>query len=148
MGRIRSFLSLSVGDKVRLLAAVVLLPVLWIGIVTSKFTAVRTVLLKAAGLCGRFIPGSPSPQRVAWAVKLADRHLPGRRTCLVRSLATEGLLTLYGYEATHQIGVDKAGHGGIEAHSWIEYDGNVLIGDLEELSRYERFPSLDIGDEL
>lgn len=147
MTRIDGFLSLPRGDKVRLLSAALLLVLVRIGIAARPFGAVRAVLLRTAAAAGSRIPGRPSPERVVWAVDAADRHCPGDRTCLVRSLTSEALLRLYGYEPTHRIGVDKESEDGIAAHSWLEYEGDVLIGDLEDLSRYDTFPALDDGDD-
>lgn len=36
-----------------------------------------------------------------------------------------------------------AGVDGFEAHSWIEYDGEVILGYLEDLSRFEPLPPLN-----
>jgi hypothetical protein len=81
------------------------------------------------------VVGSPTPTRIVWAVEAADHDLPGDRTCLVRSLTAETLLRLYGYHPRHQIGVTKTNEG-MEAHSWLEYGSDVLIGDIENLSEY------------
>lgn len=39
-----------------------------------------------------------------------------------------------------------ASTGGFEAHSWIEYDGDVILGYLEDLSRFEPLPPLNETD--
>ncbi|WP_092664363.1 lasso peptide biosynthesis B2 protein [Halorientalis persicus] len=143
MPDLRAFLSLPLGDKVRLSLSVFLLLFIWGGVVVMSFNRFRKLLLKIGKAGSSVIPGSPSPGRVARSVDFADRSLPGDRTCLVRSLTAETLLRMYGYVPKHRIGVDKNEKGAVEAHSWIEYNGAILIGDLEDLSRFKPLPSLD-----
>jgi hypothetical protein len=148
MGRIVGFLSISAGDKFRLLLSIVLLPVVSVGINIFSFSRVRTVLLWTAGVGSTLIRGTPTPVRIAWAVKIADRQLPSNRTCLVRSLTGETILRLYDFSPDHRIGVDKGADGTVKAHSWLEHEGRILIGELDDLPRYEPLPSLDHGDVL
>lgn len=142
MSRIRVTLSLPLGDKIRLLAASVTLFAIWGGTGLFSFGRFRRALLRVGAVGASVVPGDPSPTRVAWAVDAADRHLPGDRTCLVRSLTAETLLRTYGYEPTHRIGVDRDDDT-VEAHSWIEYDDAVLIGHVEDLSKFEPLPPLE-----
>ncbi|WP_276253338.1 lasso peptide biosynthesis B2 protein [Halomontanus rarus] len=146
MGRIAGFLAVPVGDKVRLLVATTLLLVVRVGVFVVSFSICRRLLLTPAAALSRLVPGSPTPARVAQAVDIADTHLPGERTCLMRSLTTETLHRLYDHDIDHRIGVDKTDDGTFEAHSWIEHDGEVLIGDLEDISRFEPLPSLNGAD--
>lgn len=143
MGKLSTFLSFRFGDQVRLLAAATLLIVVWIGIVGGSFSRVRTGLLRASDFGASFVPGDPDPARVARTVEVADYGLPGDRTCLVRSLTAETLLRLYGHTPVHRIGVDTSVESGMRAHSWLEHDDGILIGDLEDLSRYTPLPPLD-----
>lgn len=144
-GRLSGFLATSFGDKARLVTAGTLLLVVRVGIFLVSFSRFRRLLVTPASVLSRLVPGSPSPVRIAWAVEVADATLPGERTCLMRSLTTETILCLYGLDrdVDHRIGVDKSGGGGFAAHSWIEYDDGILIGDLEDLSRYQPLPSLN-----
>lgn len=166
MDRVAGFLAVSTGEKFRLLLAATVLLTVRVGIVVGSFDQCRRWLLVPARLLSRVVPGSPSPIRVAWAVDAADRSIPGHRTCLMRSLSSEVLHVLYDHDVIHRIGVDAnppadadRSHrssrpaitppAGIdfEAHSWIEYDGEVIIGHLEDLSRFEPLPPLnDPGD--
>lgn len=134
---------LSRGDQVRLLAAAGLLMITWGGLLVFSFKSFRNHLLRVGYLSGRVLPGLPSPIHIAWAVDSADRHVPGDRKCLVRSLVTETILFAYGYKVDHRIGVDRAANGGLKAHSWIEYEDTILIGHLEDLDRFEPLPPLD-----
>ncbi|THE65155.1 lasso peptide biosynthesis B2 protein [Salinadaptatus halalkaliphilus] len=151
MGRISGFLSVPAGDKLRLVLAATLLVVVRIGVFVVPFSTFRRLLLAPATTLARIVPGSPAPVRIAWTVDAADRNCPGHRTCLMRSLTAETMHRLYDHAVVHRIGVDTAsdgndtaaGSGCFQAHSWIEYDGSVLIGHLEDLSRFEPLPPLD-----
>jgi hypothetical protein len=145
MGRIGGFLSVSLGDKFRLLSSTILLPAVSVGIGFLSFSRVRALLLWVAAVGRPLIPGTPTPGRIVWTVEVADDHLPGDRTCLVRSLTGEMLLCLYDFHPEHRIGVAKDADGTVEAHSWLEHEGRILIGELDDLTRYEPLPSLD-GD--
>jgi hypothetical protein len=143
MKRIMTLLSLSPGDQFRLFSAALLLLIVPAAIGVLPFSRVRYALLRSAALATPIVPGAPGPTRLTWAVSVADHHLPGSRSCLVRSLASEALLRLYGHTPAHRIGVDPDADDGFMAHSWLEYEGDVLIGDVEQLSQYEALPPLD-----
>lgn len=130
------------GDKLRLCIAGVLLATVGPCLSILSFSRFRKALLCVAAGGAPLLPGSSTPDRIAWAVDAADSRLPGSRTCLVRSLATEVVLQLYGHTPCHRIGINRTA-GTIEAHSWVEYEGRVLIGDLEGLSEFDSLPSLE-----
>ncbi|RQG90974.1 lasso peptide biosynthesis B2 protein [Natrarchaeobius chitinivorans] len=172
MGRVTGFLAVSIGDKGRIVTAAVLLLVVRLSFVVVSFAAFRRRLLALSSSLSRIVPGSPPPVRVAWAVEVTDRTIPGHRTCLMRSLTSEAIHSAYGHDVVHRIGVDpdgpgdehavdtsddgdhttgsagdeididRPGGGEFEAHSWIEHDGTVILGDLEDLSRFEPLPPL------
>lgn len=143
MSRATSFRSLPLGDQFRLVVAAGLLMFTWAGVFIVPFDRFRWLLAHVGNLGERVIPGNPSARRVTSAVNVADRHLPGDRTCLVRSLSAEVLLRVYGTEFTHRIGVEKAADGTVRAHSWIECNDDVLIGELDELDAFEPLPPID-----
>lgn len=140
-GRLSTVRSLSVGDVGRLWAATLLLPLWYVAVIVLSFARLRRWLLWTTARIS--VPGTPRPDRVVWAVTTADRYLPGERKCLVRSLACESLVRMYGYQPTHRLGVDKDAEDGAKAHSWLEHEGEILIGDLPDLDRYEPLPPLE-----
>ena len=77
----------------------------------------------------------PSPDRIAWAVRVASRIVPDGSNCLVRALATGIMLKRYDYPSELKIGVMKPVDGRLEAHAWLESGGIVVIGDFQ-LGRY------------
>jgi hypothetical protein len=67
--------------------------------------------------------------RLAWAVEVASRRMPGA-TCLCRALALQRLLAKNGHGSELRIGVEK-NNGRFGAHAWLVHDGQVLIGASE-----------------
>ncbi|RQG89230.1 lasso peptide biosynthesis B2 protein [Natrarchaeobius halalkaliphilus] len=159
MGRLSGFLSISAGDKVRVVVAATLLLIVQFGFAFVSFSSLRRVLLGVSTTLSRIVPGIPAPIRIAWAVEATDRNVPGKRTCLMRSLTSETMHRLYHHDIIHRIGVDPSGtdaddletvtvsRGTFEAHSWIEHEGEILLGDLEDLSRFEPLPPLNGADD-
>lgn len=138
----RTFSSLPLGDQLRLLGGAVLLVSFSIAFAVGSFSRIRRYLLYVASRISPVVPGSPAPEQVIAAVTTADRYVPGYRTCLMRSLSAEVLLRLYGVVPVHYIGVDNTTDE-FEAHSWLEYEGRILIGDTVDLSKFETLPPLD-----
>ena len=58
----------------------------------------------------------------AWAVSAAARRVPGTR-CLAWSLALRGLLAQMGIASRLRIGVAAGGDGRLDAHAWVECEG-------------------------
>ena len=84
---------------------------------------------------------SRSVYKVVWAVSAAARRVP-KATCLTQALATQIMLGRRGHKTSLQFGAVKAGDK-LEAHAWIERDGNVLIGFNDNFNDLIRFPALD-----
>jgi hypothetical protein len=147
-GTIREFLSSPLGDQVRLSVAALLLTVVSIAFTVGSFSGTRRYLLRLCDTASGVILGDPTPKRIVSAVEVADRLVPGHRTCLMRSLTAEGLLRLYAFRPDHRIGVAKETDAEMKAHSWLELGDEVLIGDLEDLSQYDPLPSLEMGDRI
>ena len=144
MGLWHRLLARSPGDYPRFATAAVLLLAIDVAVTVGSFERLRNGLVRVATALARLVPGTPHPVRVVWAVEVADDRVPGDRKCLVRSLSAEFLLRLYGVEPLHRIGVDPTGE--FEAHSWLEYDDEIIIGDLDDMDRYEPLPPLNDQD--
>jgi hypothetical protein len=73
-------------------------------------------------------PGEPQTVgRVAWAVAVAARYIPGSK-CLVQAIAGRALLANYGVPSEIHIGVAKDSRNWLSAHAWVEVEGKALIG--------------------
>jgi hypothetical protein len=79
---------------------------------------------------------------VIWAVEVSTFYMPGGAKCLARALTTQVLMHRAGYDCELKIGVSKTHSGQIEAHAWIEYNGQVIIGHLKNLHQFIPLPSL------
>ena len=138
----RAISSWSLGDHARVSLAALLLVSISLGFGVGSFSQFRRHLLWLTDRSTALIRGHPTPERITAAVEIADRFVPGRRTCLMRSLTAEILLRLYDFTPEHCIGVDNAGNQ-LEAHSWIEYEEDILIGDQSGISKFEPLPPLE-----
>jgi hypothetical protein len=75
---------------------------------------------------------SPTVERVAWAIRLASRHLPWTSTCLMRAMAGQWMLRRRGVAGTVHLGVSRnAASGEWLAHAWLRAGGRVLLGEAE-----------------
>lgn len=73
------------------------------------------------------------------AVTIGARYSPGKPMCLARALTTQVLLNRYRYSCSLRIGVTKNSKQKLEAHAWIEHRGQVIVGNLSNLSQFETF---------
>lgn len=123
------FLSRAPEERRLLIKATLLLFAVRFGLFLLPF---RTV----ARLLGRFAqpreatPGTGDSQRdrIVWAVTRARTHLPGTGACLPEALVGHFLLRRSGFRARLQIGVRKGDGGKLEAHAWVEHQGEVILG--------------------
>nr|UXE46012.1 hypothetical protein Hi04_10k_c554_00011 [uncultured bacterium] len=78
-----------------------------------------------------------TPARIVWALQAVSRRLPGKNSCLVQALAAQAMLRQRGYASEFRIGVSgRDPTGAIKAHAWVECDGRVVLGQLEDLNSY------------
>lgn len=73
--------------------------------------------------------GQTTPtDRLTWAIHAASRFVP-RPTCLTKALALQTLLARRGRLAILHLGVKTTRTAGLEAHAWLELNGNVILGE-------------------
>lgn len=75
-------------------------------------------------------------QRVVWAIQTTSRHVPNGRNCLLKAISASYLLRRLGYPSELHIGVNRSDVGELDAHAWIVFNGEVIIGDLQDLSQF------------
>lgn len=146
MSQFAMLLHARIGDKFRVLLAAVLLFSLPVLFSVGTFARIRRMMVWLSERGAWIVPGTPTHTRVVSAVEAADRSLPGSRRCLVRSLTAEVLLLCYGFTPEHRIGVAKETSGELLAHSWLELDGDVILGELDDHARFHPLPSLDAAE--
>ena len=134
----RRFRTLSAGDRALIVEAATLLALVRIALPVCSFSVLRSMLRSVP----RSRPGVEQAAqstvcRIAWAVPAAAAHLPLMTTCLVQALAGETMLRRRGYACELRFGVQPpAPDSVLNAHSWIEHDGTVIIGDVGNLADY------------
>lgn len=74
---------------------------------------------------------------ITWCIETASNNAPGGALCLAKALTTQILLNRYGYVHKFCIGVNKASEHTLKAHAWIEYEGQVIMGNLSDLNQYK-----------
>lgn len=138
IGKISKFRALSWSDQQVLLTSMLLLPLFWLGLRVaglSRFQAWlnRSPILSAA-------PRSREElEAIGALVNTAGNQAPVRSTCLTRSLLLIWLLRRRGVRGELRLGV-RLLDGRLEAHAWVEYEGNPL-NDVRDVS--ERYAAFD-----
>jgi hypothetical protein len=85
---------------------------------------------------------SLSVRQITQLVEKACRNIPMARKCLIQALTAKVLLVRQGYGAILRIGVARDNHEPLQAHAWVEYQGEAVIG-RGGVNRYIRFPPLE-----
>jgi hypothetical protein len=131
------FRSLDRSDRRLVLEAASLMAFVWIGLRLIRFPTLRRMLDRYAGspapgsVC-RSHPSAVGPVR--WAITATAARLPVAATCLVQALAADAMLRRKGLEPALFIGVRiRDGAVPFEAHAWVECEGGVAIGGVEDL---------------
>ena len=78
-------------------------------------------------------------ERIVWAVNGVSRKIMPSRRCLVRALSVQWFLRRAGVPAELCIGARKSAEGRLNAHAWVELDGQVIIGGKESPRLYAPF---------
>jgi hypothetical protein len=134
MRTIGRFCALGVGDRRLIVEAAVLLTFVSVGLRILPFVTLRRLL-------DRYGRGRPdhgvSPEQVGRALTVTGGRLPGSSTCLVEALVAEAMLRRHGYASELRLGVLKPGtREPLQGHAWVECQGAVIVGNLENLSDY------------
>jgi hypothetical protein len=136
-----SFLRLTWPDRLLVVESTILLASVWAGLKIVHFPVIRKLTYAYSGFLRSGSPGTREvpPQRIAWAVVRVADHLPMHTTCLVRALAGYAMVRRRGFLPELRIGIlprrldDSAP---LRSHAWIEHDGRVLIGHIDDLRDY------------
>jgi len=125
---------------VEALAAVVAIR---LGLLLLPFRKLRS-LARAAGQypVGSLYANALPVERIVWTVRAVSEYVPGA-TCLTQALSGQVLLARRRYPTRLHIGVAKSSREGLSAHAWLEYDGQIVLGDHGGLAAYAPFPSLE-----
>lgn len=143
MKRLRNFFRRSPADRLLLVKSAMLLGMIGLGLflLPFKVVLVRVDNVKPRKGLKHGIKAIPA-NRISWAVSKVSRYIPYTK-CLAKALALKVLFTREGYQAKLCIGVDKCGNDQLKAHAWVESQGEIVIGNTDNLlSRFKVLPFL------
>ena len=129
------FRGLNAADRGLIVEAAAWLFGVRLGLAALPFLVLRRTLLHLSDRFARRAVAPQSAQRVAWAVTSAARHLPLSMTCLIESLAAHAMLRRRGMASELRFGVRRTPPS-LAAHAWVEHDGAVVVGRIDDLSEY------------
>lgn len=140
MKRLRKFLLLTKRDRSLIVSALFLVGAIRLGLWLLPFQTLHRLLQKTTQTNTELQEvNQATVDRVAWAVVVASRYVPGAR-CLAQALATQVLLHRRGCPTNLRIGVARGKEGQLRAHAWVESQGRIVIGNLENMSIYTPLP--------
>ncbi len=141
MKQLGKFLSLSAVERRLLVSALSYLVVTRVALWLVPFG--ELFKRSSAVAVARDQNNSLPPERIAWAIRVASRYLPGTGNCLVQALATQAMLARRGHPARIRIGVAKDEGGQLKAHAWVECEGKIVIGG-RGASQYAALPRWEV----
>jgi hypothetical protein len=130
VGPWRKFRALPARQQRVAAAALVLLPLFWLGLHLLGLSRWRALTLRAAH--ARSHRTLDDARALGELVNAVARHSPLPAACLTRSLVAEWLLRRRGHDAQLRIGVQRTSDG-IAAHAWVESEG-VPVNDRPDIA--------------
>jgi hypothetical protein len=141
LSRLHRFSRLTAADRHLLIEATVVLVAIRAALALLSFPALlrlRARLGRKPFQCGA--SGHPAISRVVWAVDVISRllHLNG---CLIRAITVDTMLIRHQRPSQLRIGVVKGADAALEAHAWVESNGEVIVGggDLDRFTPLAAF---------
>lgn len=75
---------------------------------------------------------------LTWATQAMGRRMLGDKPCLPQALALQWLLRRRCIRTELHIGVRRQGEHKLDAHAWLEKEGQVIIGGRQSPVRFKR----------
>jgi hypothetical protein len=134
----RTFRSLDAERRGLIVEAAALSGVVWLGLRLLSFVNLRRLLDGWANRPTARARQTP-PQAIGWAVAAIGSRSPAR-TCLIEALTADAMLRRRQHESVLQLGVRKTTDRlrPLDGHAWVESNGLVVVGMLENLADYAR----------
>ena len=126
----RKFVNLAPEDRVLLVCAAAALALVGLIIAFLPFKVLRAALAIVNRRRVARPASSPFPpaDRIAWAIAVASRYVPGAYNCLTRAAAARALFAWQNQPADLHLGVARLPSGQLAAHAWLVHHGRVVIG--------------------
>lgn len=125
---ISNFYKLSRPDKVLVVQALVLQYLVRVMLWVLPFSFIKKRFIKSDVHSN--LRSKLPLKRVMWGVMVSSRYIVSS-TCLTRGLTGHILARWYHYHTSVRIGVGKF-EGEFEAHAWLVYEGEVVLGLAEK----------------
>lgn len=147
MGLIGKISRLSFSDLRLLMGTVVALTAVKLGLSLLPFHNLRRLIRKVSksGM-PETGPDRRLVKKVTWALNVVSVRMPIFRNCLNRALAAQVLLGRRGQQVDLRIGVRHDSEGEFHAHAWVESEGRIVLGVVDELADLTPLPPLNLHD--
>ncbi len=137
MKKISKFWQLEPTERALLVQTFLLLNLVRFLFLFLKFPRLQKILTKLGTRRSTYLGASIlSIKKIGWAIELSTQLSPGGAKCLARALTMQTLMQQQGYDSKLQIGVIHQPTEEFQAHAWIEYQGEIVIGMLPDLEKY------------
>jgi hypothetical protein len=115
-----------------------------LGMFLVSLRQLQSVLGWLAAIARKLQQGNRQDDRnqILWVTSRLGANFLTNRSCLTEALTVQLLFWRRGYSADLRIGVSKQQNGKLIAHAWVESEGEVVIGAVDELPNYAVLPSL------
>ena len=142
--RMRGFARLAPDDRLLALRALALLPLISLSISLLGLLRVVAVLKRLSAASSPTLEAEEfvAARRVARIVGKAARHAGSHGSCLRASVVLWHLLAARGISSELRIGVRKPSESSLDAHAWVEVQGQPVNDDPDVSVRYLPLPGL------
>lgn len=141
--KLNTLIHLSIRQKLIFLHSVILISLIRVLLTFLPFKKVRGYLQRfSTNKEFQLFAPNYTPNEIAWGMKLASRYLLRKKPCFVQALALWSLFQRRNYPAELRIGVRKKRNEGLQAHAWVECNGQIAIGWIPEMGEFIPFPEL------
>ncbi len=89
---------------------------------------------------------SKKVDEIIWAVEVSSRYLLRQRPCLTKALVAQMMLSQQGFATLLRIGVARNPDGSLQAHAWLEHEGEIMIGYLHSMQQFTPLPPLVLDE--
>ncbi|MHC5674162.1 lasso peptide biosynthesis B2 protein [Nostoc sp.] len=137
MKQLSKFIELDYQEKQLLTNTFLLLILVRLGLWLLSFKTLQQLLSSISNAKPKY---QVSIDKIIWAVEVSSHYMPGVK-CLARALTCQLFISRHGYTSNLCIGVAKGQEGELKAHAWLENQGQVVIGDVADLSNFSQLAS-------
>ena len=138
MTSILKFLRLPFSQKRLLLRALCLLTVIRLALFVLPFRFTRFILQRSSKpFSGSGVSAQSLKDQMSWSVEVAARTLPFGENCLAKAIVTLLFFRRAHTPAILHIGVNKTGAKPLEAHAWVESEGQIVTGRWDRGLEYQ-----------